>query len=277
MTLFALDRVAGVVQVAVKRLQGKVTLVQQQHCHVKELTERLKELCPSYSLEEEDERENEESGSEEHVRVNTTRVRLSSARSFLDDLGMVVQTLRNGLTEREAHDVEASTARLFAGIIDGLNKMLKNDKDVQQQTELPSPLPSDLLRMKPASFTAIVQRYYSKLKAAGWTPVSIEQLERDHRKLLEVAKNENQRTMNELDEHESFEKQWKLFRNEGMEELETFCGGLASVFPSTATVEADFSCIRLEKSEFRSNMTDFSLESLLQCKQFDEVQSLIVL
>ena len=191
---------------------------------------------------------------------------------------MVVQTLRDELSEREARDVEVSTARLFAGIIDGLNSILKNDEDVQQQAELPSPLPSDLLRMKLASFTAIVRRYYSKLKAAGWTPVAIEQLERNHRQLLELAQNDNQRTMNELVEHESFVKQWQLFRNEGMEELEMFCGGLASVLiPSTATMEADFSYIRLEKSEFRSNMTDFSLESLLQCKQFDEIQSLIVL
>ena len=61
--IFALDRVAGVVQMAVKRLQGKVTLVQQQHCHVKELMGRLQQLCPSSFLENANEGEYEESDS----------------------------------------------------------------------------------------------------------------------------------------------------------------------------------------------------------------------
>ena len=150
-----------------KRLQGKVTLAEQQRRHVKELMERLKELCPVAVTVEDDDGENEEGDPEEFVRVDSSRVSLTSARSFLSDLGLVVQNLRDELTEKEAREVEVSTAGLFVGIVDGVNKSLKNDGDVQRQAELPSPLPADLLRMKPAVFTAIVRKYYEKLQAAG--------------------------------------------------------------------------------------------------------------
>jgi hypothetical protein len=38
-----------------------------------------------------------------------------------------------------------------------------------------------------------------------------------------------------------------------------FCGGLASPFPNTATVESDFSVLKWEKDLHRSNITSFSL------------------
>lgn len=40
------------------------------------------------------------------------------------------------------------------------------------------------------------------------------------------------------------------------------------MFPGTATVECDFSKINLEKNDYRSNLTDVSLEGVLQSMQF---------
>ncbi|OWZ18660.1 hypothetical protein PHMEG_0007211 [Phytophthora megakarya] len=37
-----------------------------------------------------------------------------------------------------------------------------------------------------------------------------------------------------------------------------FCAGITSAFPNTATVESDFSLIGVEKSEYRTALTDFS-------------------
>jgi hypothetical protein len=39
--------------------------------------------------------------------------------------------------------------------------------------------------------------------------------------------------------------------------LRDFAGGLATVFPSTATVESDFSLMKWEKSKFKFALTDF--------------------
>jgi hypothetical protein len=47
---------------------------------------------------------------------------------------------------------------------------------------------------------------------------------------------------------------------------------LATVFPGTATVEADFSLLKMTSCKHSTNMTDFSLESKLHTKQFAELQ-----
>jgi hypothetical protein len=66
---------------------------------------------------------------------------------------------------------------------------------------------------------------------------------------------------------------WKL--QEGrLEELVDFAGGLATIFPRTATVESDFSVIGWEKDIYRSALTDFSLEGLLHARQFDRLRRL---
>ena len=57
--------------------------------------------------------------------------------------------------------------------------------------------------------------------------------------------------------------------------LKNFCGCLATVLPNTASVESDFSQLAWEKDEYRMNLTDLSLEGVLQCKQFELLSSLI--
>jgi hypothetical protein len=58
------------------------------------------------------------------------------------------------------------------------------------------------------------------------------------------------------------------------EELVDFAGGLATIFPRTATVESDFSVIGWEKYIYRSALTDFSLEGWLHARQFDRLRRL---
>ena len=48
-----------------------------------------------------------------------------------------------------------------------------------------------------------------------------------------------------------------------------FFGGLASIFPGTSTVESDLSNIGYEKDDYRTSLTNFSLEAILQCKQYE--------
>jgi hypothetical protein len=57
-------------------------------------------------------------------------------------------------------------------------------------------------------------------------------------------------------------------------ELQDFCGGLATVFPGTATVESDFSVLKYAKNDYRTALTDFSLEGILHAKQFRMLQAI---
>jgi hypothetical protein len=49
---------------------------------------------------------------------------------------------------------------------------------------------------------------------------------------------------------------------------------LASAFPVTASVESDFSIVNWEKSDYRSALTDLSLDGVLHYKQFEEASDL---
>ena len=64
----------------------------------------------------------------------------------------------------------------------------------------------------------------------------------------------------------SFEDCWSPL-GIGFEELKSFAGGIATVMPGTSSVEADFSLINWHKDPNAKAMTDFSLESILHCKQ----------
>jgi hypothetical protein len=68
-----------------------------------------------------------------------------------------------------------------------------------------------------------------------------------------------------------FRESWKLLEGR-FEELVDFAGGLATIFPGTATVESDFSVIAWEEDIYRSALTDFSLEVLPHARQFDRLR-----
>lgn len=70
----------------------------------------------------------------------------------------------------------------------------------------------------------------------------------------------------------SFEDAWSVLGSR-FRMLKEFCGGLATVFPNTATVESDFSRLGLEKNEYRKSLTDFSLEGVLHSKQYIDLLS----
>jgi len=73
----------------------------------------------------------------------------------------------------------------------------------------------------------------------------------------------------------TFEEAWAMF-DAKFDPLKDFFGGLGSVFPGTATVESDFSLINWEKDEYRSWLTDLSLEGILHSKQYFDLQNVVI-
>jgi hypothetical protein len=53
--------------------------------------------------------------------------------------------------------------------------------------------------------------------------------------------------------------------------LVAFCGGIASTFPGTSTVESDFSIIGWEKDDCQTALSNLSLEAILHAKQREEI------
>ncbi len=56
--------------------------------------------------------------------------------------------------------------------------------------------------------------------------------------------------------------------------LQLFCGAIASIMPGTSSVESDFSLINWTKDPNSQSLSDFSLESILNCKQYRKLREL---
>ena len=72
---------------------------------------------------------------------------------------------------------------------------------------------------------------------------------------------------------QQFENAWEEAK--GYNNLKQYCGGLASIMPGTSTVEADFSLINWTKDPNCNQLTDFSLESILHCKQHKRMKRVL--
>ncbi|KAG7339449.1 hypothetical protein IV203_025374 [Nitzschia inconspicua] len=76
---------------------------------------------------------------------------------------------------------------------------------------------------------------------------------------------------------QSFEKCWSQLGSE-FEQLRMFCGAIASIMPSISSVEFDFSLISLinwTKDPNPQSLSDFSLKSILHCKQYKKLRDLM--
>ncbi len=105
---------------------------------------------------------------------------------------------------------------------------------------------------------------------------SIDKIEHQHTKLLVAYNSEPllKSALDNCDKNTTFNAGWEIIEGR-FEILKSFCGGIASVFPNTASVESDFLVWKWEKDEFRMSLTDISLEGIMQCKQFEDLSSLI--
>ena len=74
-------------------------------------------------------------------------------------------------------------------------------------------------------------------------------------------------------EKDTFEERWKWLAP-SYPNLVEYAGGLQSVFPTTATVESDFSIMGWERNEYRQRLSSFALEGIMHAKQFEEIKDI---
>jgi hypothetical protein len=75
-----------------------------------------------------------------------------------------------------------------------------------------------------------------------------------------------------LDSTTSFESAWDCAPGR-FAHLRAFCGGLATVFANTTSVESDFSMLKWEMDEFLTSLMHLSLEGVFQSKQMVPLRS----
>jgi hypothetical protein len=274
--LLCLDSVATVLSSTVTRLQGLSTLLSQQDAELKKLCANLSEMCkvegplPAAQLEAVD--------SATALTRGEFLVTFVHATDFIRDQGtFVIDSLAAMQPERSAA-ITQSVANLFAGLYAGVMAVVatRDSNNRSSLDVLPPVLPHNLATIRTNELCEIIRPHRVRLEQAGWTTAQVDQIEEDHRELRRAVSSESQfkASLCECsDSTTSFMEGWALCRNR-FDKLQLFSGGLASMFPNTATVESDFSVIGVEKNVYRESLTDFSLEGILHAKQFNSLRSL---
>lgn len=276
--MLALDRVATELTDVVTRLQGLTTLLSQQAAQLQALIVTLNGLCRISGPH--DEAAIAAIDESSTVLRGSYSVNVSDARAYLEDLGSFVLQSLEELDANEVGVLERSIAGLFAGLVDGVSGVLAQrdlNNEADDNAESLPVLPHLLVNIRTSEVCRLILKFKPRLLATGWASSSIEQIERDHRDLLRAYRSEPHfaSSINRCSsERTSFEQGWAA-TNGRFEGLREICGGLATVFPNTSPVEADFSVIGWEKNEYRQSLTDFSLEGILQAKQYKRLCSLV--
>ena len=217
-------------------------LVSEQLHHLDSLNRRLSQLCPvSEPLHEDG-----ELPEEYDVLRGKRAVKLEDSKNFIEDLGMFVLDYLENISSQEKDHIGIEVARLFPGLISGTNIIIQrfHEADVQ----LPPTLPIELVKLRGKNFSDVLRKFLPRLRANGWTAEEIDHLEQVHAALLRAYAGEDSlqreidQTVNQ-DKATSFSDGWKPL-GQRFKTLMAFCGVVASMFPTTASVEADFSLIK---------------------------------
>ena len=177
--------------------------------------------------------------------------------------------------------VSNTVSKLVMQVIEGItNIQVERDKsNLPAEDQVPSVLPHELVKVKRCDFTSIVVKHFPRLKQF-WTDEKISKLELQHHELLLLYQH-NITLRSELDkcDHTTlFQSGWAILLAPEFSSkyriLCDFCRRIVSVFPNTATVESDFLILGWEADEYRRSLTNLSLEGIIQCKQFELLNSL---
>jgi hypothetical protein len=148
---------------------------------------------------------------------------------------------------------------------------------VSGTASVPPCLPVDLCNMNPRDFTAALNHQNVHLKHS-FTDDQIMAIDQQYCDLCVSFREEEGLAYALENAHDklssqSFRQCWTALEGR-FPDLVQFCGGITSVMPGTSCVEADFSLINWTKDPNSKAMTDFTLESILHCKQHHRLQKL---
>jgi hypothetical protein len=260
---------------AVTKLQGYTTLLSEQTAIFSRLSARLCEYVPVQGPLSEEQLASLDVN--QYVVSGSYAARLDEARKFIDDLGLFVLGELKEIEDADVKTVEESVAQLFADLIAGIATVCaeRESNNLASQQLLPAVTPQGLVLMRCAEFSSILLRFKARLYRNGFEERDLDALEEEFAGLLAAYRDEPalQRTIRRLSSTYQFEESWAPI-DQRFPLLQEFCGGVASVFPNTARVEADFSTIKREKNPQRMGLSDFSLEGILHATQFDSMQEL---
>ena len=161
------------------------------------------------------------------------------------DQGLFIRKLYDNLNSVEQNKVICAVGNFVLSIVNGII-VIQAEKDCQNRytDDVPPVLPHELVKLRMRDFGLnVLARHLSQLSLT-WTESQIAQIERDHRELCEAYQRDRlvQSRLKECDHNTTFKADWAIVDGK-YSALRDFCGGIATVFANTASVESDFSIL----------------------------------
>jgi hypothetical protein len=199
---------------------------------------------------------------------------------FLESLGMhsrqTLQTLDDELHRKVLHSIGYLTISIVEGIV---NIQAERNGRNNADDNLPPVLPHELVKLSTSDFGKKIVDIHLQQLRHSWSERTVAEIEIEHRQ-LSIAYRQEPALKSALDKCseevsiKSFDTAWAIVEGR-FEILRDFCGGIATVFPNTASVESDFSILGWEKDRYRLSITDLSLEGIMHCKQYEILSFLV--
>ena len=202
-------------------------------------------------------------------------VSLENTTTFIMGLRSWARSILDALPIDSKGRVLSGSAKTALDFVKGIDRVVaeRQSNNSGDQQELAPVLPHQLRHVAPFRFQEFVQIHRRRLE----TTVSVEEInliEQEHRQFRDADLNEHalRTRLDAAIDNLSFKDAW-CGLHERWPHLSTFCGGLAAIFPGTATVESDFSFVKFEKRASGQRLTDFSIEGILHAKQYDKLRA----
>jgi hypothetical protein len=270
--VYALNAFLDPINRCLVSIQGLTTLLSEQQQQLEELIRILIEDGFVDGPRNDFQQENDS------IINGSYRVTYANARKFLEEQDPFAVNLLDKLETEDNEEYKSvleTIAKLFAETVDGFSKIVAERNESNKPTDLlPPVLPLELLKLRSFNFSQLLNLHDDRLKVT-FSEDEIVTIFNEFKSMKDAYRRELalKETLDQADA-KSFNKAWRPLCDR-FPLLCKFSGGLASVFPGTSTVESDFSVIGWEKNDYRTCLTDFSLEGILHAKQYLSLKSIV--
>ncbi|KAH9246800.1 hypothetical protein BASA81_015648 [Batrachochytrium salamandrivorans] len=255
-------------------LQGLSTFVSQQRARLVGLVETYCQMSGMVGPLETSQLEMIDSSTT--ARCRQFALSYENARSCLDGLGVWVLETLDTLSQDDVSMLVTAIAQMLCQLAQGLHAVVAERDCVNDVgEEFPPVLPHQLARVDVRRFSSTLNAHKTRIQAK-FDDQQIDELNQQFVMFLRAYREERafKDAIDQCDNFKTdFKEAWSL-TNGRFPMLSLFCGGLASAFPNTSTVESDFSLLGYEKDDTRKCLTDFSLDGIFHCKQWMDVRNL---
>ncbi len=251
-------------------LQNRALLVAQQEEFIEILLSRLVAMFSVESVVEEEGAQADPDAANVHVVVGAYRVPRAAVLIHIEDQGSFVLQCFGRLSDDEKTGVVEQIVSYAIELVKGINavKAERDGSNLPRLSNAPPVLPGQVVKLRSGIFIRDVLEPYRAHISKHWTDEMVEEIEDDHRALLKAYQEDAfiRDVIDKQDVHTLFNEAWDFSPN-GFVALRSFCGGLASAFANTTSVESDFSILKWEANPNRTCLMHLSLEGIFQSKQ----------